>query len=114
MPPVLVGLALAKYVHSHRAAGLPLLPNAPSGTHRLPCAPMGHAFGVGVPGFLEGRWRPYLPLLDDLTARQALDELAALIMVRAGAGAGWFWLLLSGLGILIVGKNRTYTNERVS
>ncbi len=98
VPPVLVGLALAKYVHSHRAAGLSLLPNAPSGTHRLPCAPMGHAFGAGVPGFLEGQWRPYLPLLDDLTARQALDELAALIMVRAGAG--WFAVVV---GILIVG-----------
>jgi hypothetical protein len=59
---------------------------------------MGHAFGAGVPGFLEGQWRPYLPLLDDLTARQALDELAALIMVRAGAG--WFAVVV---GILIVG-----------
>ena len=81
-PPVLATLAVAKYL-ADQPAGLSLLPNSPTGAHRLPCAPPGPAFGGGLPGFLEGQWRPYLPLLDDLSAREALDELAALVLVSA-------------------------------
>ncbi len=79
-PPVLATLAVAKYL-ADQPAGLSLLPNSPTVAHRLPCAPPGPSFGGAMPGFLEGQWRPYLPLLDDLSAREALDELAALVLV---------------------------------
>jgi hypothetical protein len=61
VPGVAAGAAVAAYVRSHATLGLPLLPNSPADT-KLPCAPLGPAYGAGLPVFKEGEWREVIRL----------------------------------------------------
>ena len=81
MPAVVVTLALVRlYLHQSRSP-LHFLPNRPMG-RALPCAPRSAPFGRGLPGFVPGRWREYLPLIADLPPALALSELAAILVGR--------------------------------